>query len=93
MKKVFLILVLASLGINYMFFDKVVDDLDIEVNGALSINYMSGKKIDVSDKEIIKFSITNSSDEIVYYNIAFSKEFANTSYFHSFFLSFMLYYF
>lgn len=62
------------LGITYLCFDKTAEnDSDIEVNGALSINYVSGKKINVASNEVIKFSITNSGEKLNYYNIGFLK--------------------
>ena len=70
-----LLIVLTSiLGICYLFYDKVIDPSnDIEVNGALSINYVDGKSFNLNEKYTIKFSVSNSSEEVQYYNIAFSK--------------------
>lgn len=69
-----LIALLLLLGITYLFYDKVLDsDSDIEVTGALSINYMDGKRINVSASETVNFSITNSAASVNYYNIGFLK--------------------
>lgn len=77
----FLIIVASILGISYLFYDKVLEsDSDIEVTGALSINYIDGKTINVENKKTIKFSITNSSDETNYYNIGFLKVRGNGNY-------------
>lgn len=69
-----LIALLLLLGITYLFYAKVLDsDSDIEVTGALSINYMDGKRINVSTSETVNFSITNSAASVNYYNIGFLK--------------------
>lgn len=76
-----LILLIAILGIIYLFYDKMTEsDSDIEVNGSLSINYIDGKKIDVSDIDNIKISITNSGSKVSYYNIGFLKIRGNGTY-------------
>ena len=67
-----LIIVIASLGVGYLFYDKVIK-ADIEVNGALSINYISGKSFNIKNNEAIKFSVSNASDKVNYYNIGFMK--------------------
>lgn len=79
----FLILLLGFMGISYMFYDKMVElDSDIEVNGALSINYVDGKKFNIKTGEhkIIKFSVSNASDKVNYYNIGFTKVRGNGTY-------------
>ena len=68
-----LIISIASLGVGYLFYDKVIKDSDIEVNGALSINYISGKSFNIKNNETIKFSVSNASDKVNYYNIGFMK--------------------
>ena len=68
-----LIIAIASLGVGYLFYDKVIKDSDIEVNGTLSINYISGKSFNIKNKETIKFSVSNASDKVNYYNIGFMK--------------------
>ncbi len=68
-----LIIAIASLGVGYLFYDKVIKDSDIEVNGALSINYISGKSFNIKNNETIKFSVSNASDKVNYYNIGFMK--------------------
>ncbi len=71
-----LVVLTSSIGIMYMFYEKVIDyDGNIEVNGALSINYIDGKKFELEgvNKEVIEFSVSNSSDITTYYNLAFIK--------------------
>lgn len=68
-----LIVIIVFLGIGYTFYDKVIKDSDIEVNGTLSINYMSGKNFNIKNTEEIKFSVSNASDKVNYYNISFIK--------------------
>lgn len=70
----FLLLLIISVGVLYFFYDKVMEpESDIEVSGNLSINYISGKNFTVEDNLTMKFSVTNSGQEINYYNIYFSK--------------------
>lgn len=70
----FLILIAALIGVLYLFYDKKIDlDSDIEVTGNLSINYISGKKINVDDNLVIKFSITNNGNDVKYFNINFEQ--------------------
>ncbi len=70
-----LIILTSAVGVMYLFYDKVIDaDGDIEVNGALSINYMSGKKFNVdNNSQTIEFSVSNAGDSVSYYNIGFAK--------------------
>jgi len=68
----FLIVVATILGVLYFFYDKVNEiDSDIEVAGNLSINYIDGKNLNIEEIESIKFSVTNSGDNIIYYNVGF----------------------
>jgi len=68
----FLIVLAGILGTMYLFYDKVIEsDSDVEVSGDLSINYITGKKVNVDKSVKIKFSVTNSGDSINYYNISF----------------------
>lgn len=79
----FLIVATSTVGVIYMFYDKVIDsDGDIEVNGALSINYVNGKKfdIDLGNKKVIDFSVSNGSDSVTYYNIGFMQIRGNGTY-------------
>jgi len=77
----FLIMVAIALGVLYLFYDKVIEiDSDIEVAGNLSINYIDGKRFEVNDSKTIKFSVSNSSDNISYYNIGFIKVRGNGDY-------------
>lgn len=69
-----LIMLAIGLGVLYYFNNKIFEaESDIEVTGELSINYIDGKKISVDNQNIIKFSVTNSSDSMIFYNIGFSK--------------------
>ncbi len=70
----FLIILASLVGVLYLFYDKVIDPSnDIEVNGALSINYVDGKSFNSGKNKEMKFSISNSSEEVQYYNIVFLK--------------------
>lgn len=76
-----LIIIATILGIAYLFYDKVVDiGSDVEVTGSLSINYIDGKKFNVEDNMTLKFSVTNGSSEISYYNIGFTQVRGNGNY-------------
>ena len=78
---VFLLLIVVSLGITYLFYDKVLEnESDIEVTGSLSINYIDGKKINVLDNDTISFSITNSGNKKEYYSIGFLQVRGNGKY-------------
>ena len=70
----FLIIISISIGILYIFYDKVIEpDSDIEVFGNLSINFIDGKSFEIDNNKTIKFSITNSSSEVEYYSISFKQ--------------------
>ena len=76
-----LILIMVGLGVTYLFYDKIIEpESDIEVTGSLSINYIDGKKISVETKKNVNFSITNSGNKVVYYNIGFLKVRGNGTY-------------
>ena len=65
-----LIIISIGIGIVYLSFDKIfVKESDIDVKGSLSINYVSGKKIKINGNDKIKFTVTNSSDKSLYYDI------------------------
>lgn len=67
-----IILMLSSLGIMYLFYDKLENpSADIEVDGALSINYIAGKGFELTNKETIKFSVTNNENQEHHFNINF----------------------
>ncbi len=59
----------------YKLYDKVLESSDIEVNGALSINYVDGKVIDVlpNEKKTIELSISNNGERTNFYNIGFKQ--------------------
>lgn len=77
----FLIFFAIAIGVLYLFYDKALDfESDIEVHGNLSINYIDGKHISVEDKLIMKFSVTNGSNDISYYNIGFMQIRGNGKY-------------
>ena len=85
--KVFLtiiaMLIFASLviGIVYLSFDKIfIKDSDIDVNGNISINYISGKKFKINGNDKIEFIVSNSSDKPSYYEIDFVKVKGNGTY-------------
>ena len=75
-----LIIMVMALGFIYINRSDNILDSDIEVNGTLSINYVDGKKFNVTKNNQIKFSITNSSAETSYYHINFSKVRGNGTY-------------
>ncbi len=69
-----LFIIVTSLGLMYLFYDRVLDnDSDIEVNGALSINYIDGKKFNIESNSTknIELSVSNASSNVNYYNIGF----------------------
>lgn len=68
-----LCIILIFLGILATFSHPFENNFDIEVKEPLSINYQNGKDINVSKKHKYKFSITNSSNKVEYYNIVLSK--------------------
>lgn len=77
----FLILIGVVLGVSYLFYDKVLEDnSDIEVTGSLSINYINGKIINVTESNRLTFSITNSGNKEQFYNIGFLKVRGNGKY-------------
>ncbi len=70
----FLIVLVLTIGILYLFYDKVLDTTNnIEVNGALSINYVDGKTFNTESNGELKFSVSNSGNDVEYYNIVFLK--------------------
>ncbi len=75
-----LIIMVMALAFIYINRSDNVLDSDIEVNGTLSINYVDGKRFNVTKNNQIKFSITNSSAETSYYHINFSKVRGNGTY-------------
>ncbi len=76
-----LIALTVSLGLKYalQYKDQIFAS-SVEVQGALSINYVDGKKFDVTGNKTIKFSVTNSSDGVSYYNIIFNQVRGNGKY-------------
>jgi len=77
----FLILIATFMGVLYLFYDKIVElESDIEVTGNLSINYIDGKSFNVNDIRTIKFSVTNGSENVNYYNIGFAQIRGNGTY-------------
>ena len=54
----------ASIGIGYIFYDKIIDKSDIVVDGDLTINYMNGDIFNLKGNSTISFSITNNSNEL-----------------------------
>ena len=69
-----LLVACLALGLLYLFTDKsFFIDSDIEVNGQLSINYNNSKNFNIETTDTISFTITNSGDTAVSYNINFIK--------------------
>ena len=68
------------IGYIYITRDTSALDSDIEVNGRLSINYVDGKRFAVEENKEIKFSITNSSKDVSFYNVNFTKVRGNGNY-------------
>lgn len=63
-----LIIVIAFIGIGYLFYDKVIHpETEVVVSDELSINYLDGATI-INNGEF-RFSVTNSGDTDVYYKI------------------------
>ena len=62
----------ASIGIGYIFYDKIIDKSDIVVDGDLTINYMNGDIFNLKGNSTISFSITNNSNELRYYYVQVS---------------------
>ncbi len=76
-----LIMLMASIGVLYLVDGKgKLFDSDIEVNGTLSINYVDGKKFEIENSKTIKFTVTNASDNVSYYNISFNQIRGNGTY-------------
>lgn len=68
----FLFVFVCVVGVFYLSYLEFADgNSDIEVNGALSINYTNGKKFIIEDNKTIGFSISNSSEDVRYYSIGF----------------------
>lgn len=66
-----LILAVASIGVAYLFYDRITsDDIKVVVNNELSINYLNGNKIKANGD--YNFSVTNNGENDVYYNIFFN---------------------
>lgn len=76
-----LLIFCLAIGLLYLFTDKnFFTDSDIEVNGQLSINYIDSKAFNVETTTSINFTITNSGDTAVSYNINFIKVRGNGTY-------------
>jgi len=58
----------------YLTFDKIfIKDSDIDVNGNISINYVSDKKFKIEINDKIEFLVSNSNNKPSYYEINFEK--------------------
>ncbi len=68
-----LIIALVFIYIMYLFYDKVMDNEDIEVKGMISINYADGKNFKVEKTDTLKFSVSNNDEKVNYYSIGFSQ--------------------
>lgn len=71
-----LLVILISLiicSIDYLNFDKNINESDnafVYVEGPLSFNFLDGNLINTEDEKNYTFSVTNTSDDPYYYNIA-----------------------
>ena len=72
-----LFIVCLSLGVGYIFYDKISSDSDIVVDGKITINYLNGKKFNLSGNNEIAFSVTNNDSEAKYYYIQLTDVYAN----------------
>ena len=72
-----LFIVCLSLGVGYIFYDKISSDSDIVVDGKITINYLNGKKFNLSGNNEITFSVTNNDSEAKYYYIQLTDVYAN----------------
>ena len=76
-----LIFVSIGIGVVYLSFDKLYSkESDIDVNGSISINYISGKKFKINGDSDVKFTVTNSDDKPSYYTIKFLNVRGNGTY-------------
>lgn len=76
-----LIFISVGIGVVYLSFDKIYSkESDIDVNGSISINYISGKKFKINGDSDVKFTVTNSDDKASYYTIKFLNVRGNGTY-------------
>lgn len=67
-----MIVICCVIGTNYLFYEKSVgNEMIVEADGELSINYIKSKKI--RKDGTYEFSVTNNSDKDFYYEIAIEK--------------------
>lgn len=71
-----LILICCTLGIGYIFYEKIDNEADIVVDGELTINYLNGKKFKLNGDNTLAFSVTNNDTETKYYYIQFKDVYA-----------------
>lgn len=77
-----LLIFIISIGIIYYKYNdtnKIINS-NIEVNGNLSINYIDGRNINITNNQSIKLSITNNSSDDICFNINFNKVRGNNKY-------------
>ena len=67
-----LIIGIVAIYIGYFFYKKVINPSYIDVDGGLTINYVSGKNFKFNNDNELDFIVTNNSDEQLYYYIQFS---------------------
>lgn len=72
-----LIIICVATGVGYLFYDKVLNDADIDVDGVLTINYINGKKFSFNSDATLTMSVTNNSDDISYYSLEFKDVYAD----------------
>lgn len=65
-----IIIVCSVLLLLFMAYkDKLFKESYIDVDGYLSINYIEGKDFEITDEEVLTFSVANGNSETLYYNI------------------------
>lgn len=67
-----LFLISLSLGVGYLFYDKVIaSDSVIVVDGNITINFLTSNEFNLTEDGTFNFSVTNTSDDNAYYYIQF----------------------
>lgn len=58
------------LGVAYLFYDRIINSVEVQVIDELSVNFLNGSLVNVNGD--YEFSVTNSSDNSVYYEVGIS---------------------